>query len=133
MLGNPRNSAALLTSLCATILLSASAAAAFGQERGPGDQNRSSAYICMMRVGPDPGGASITRIKVPLEEEQWLTSRGFRRIGCGTKAEKWLRTMGPSMCAVTDITDPTFLSDFRNWHGLSPAEICSLSSKLPAA
>jgi len=124
----------ILTSAAACVALFAVSLAAdsvSAQKNGSNGQSQSSSYICMVRDGPDAGGASVTRIKVPQAEEQWLTNRGFRRSSCD-EAEDWLRTMRPSMCAVAEVGDPAFASEVRNWHGLSPTEICDLAAKLSA-
>ncbi|WP_298465660.1 hypothetical protein [uncultured Erythrobacter sp.] len=130
MPGNLTTSISASALVCSVVLGVGSATVASAQDDGANGQGQNSSYVCMVRDGPDADGASVTRIKVPLAEEQWLTGRGFRRSSCD-KAETWLRTMRPSMCAVSEVGDPAFESEVRNWHGLSPAEICDLAAKLP--
>lgn len=132
MAGNLKDPTLTSLAVCLAISCVGMATAANGQESNSSTQTEGSSYVCMMRAGPDAGGSSVTRIKVPQAEEQWLLARGFRRSGCGN-AEKWLRTIRPSMCAMAEEGDPAFASQVTNWHGLSPAEICSLAAKLPGS
>lgn len=96
-----------------------------------GDQTPPSGFICLAwtSTGSD-GVAHTTRVMVPQAEEAKLTGRGFVRSSCG-KAVSWMRTTGPSMCGLADLNDPAFISQFMTSHGLTPAEICTLSAQLP--
>ncbi|MEM9592293.1 MAG: hypothetical protein AAF967_13325 [Pseudomonadota bacterium] len=90
-----------------------------------------SGFVCMTRNSSSPtGGQSSTTVMIPNSEEPKLAGRGFVRSGCGG-AVKWMKTTGPSMCALADVNDPAFVSDFLNTHGLTPGEICDLAARLP--
>jgi len=95
------------------------------------EQTAPSGFVCMSRASQGPDGAThITRVMVPNGEEAKLAGRGFVLSSCG-KAVKWMRTTGPSMCSLADLNDPTFVNQFLNTHGLTPAEICDLAGPLP--
>lgn len=101
------------------------------QAQSGGKGKASKGHVCMERDGTSPGAeTSKVKVKVPKNEEQKLTGRGFVRSNCGG-AVKWMKTTGPSMCALADIKDPAFVSEFLNTHGLTPAEICDLATRLP--
>ena len=88
-------------------------------------------YVCLERSGTGPGGSTqVTKVMALASKETLLSGRGFRRTNCAA-AKKWLRTAGPSMCALADINDAAFLSQFLNMHGLRPSEICELLNELP--
>ncbi len=96
-----------------------------------GPSSEEGGYVCLARSATGPDGAvETTKVKVLASREQQLAARGFVRTNC-SDASKWLRTSGPSLCALADVDDPAFVAQLQNTHGLTPSEICALVSELP--
>ncbi len=131
---NARQYCASFATMCAASLVLAMPVLA-QPGSGPGAQQSDeppSGYVCLARNGIGPTGKPlVTHVMIPETDEAWLVKRGFARSECAT-AESWMRTTGPSMCALADIQDAAFTAQFREAHGLTPAEICQLAGKLPA-
>lgn len=96
-----------------------------------GSSSEEGGYVCLARSATGPDGAvETTKVKVLAAREQLLAGRGFVRADC-IDADKWLRTSGASLCALADVDDPSFVNQFQSTHGLTPSEICTLTSELP--
>ena len=97
--------------------------------QGPG--NPPAGYVCLARTANSPDGSSITtRVMVKTEDQAWVMQRGFAVAPCES-AENWMRTTGPSICALAADQEPGLIAEFQQTHGLTPAEICTLVGKLP--
>lgn len=118
--------------LLAVGLVGGASAQSSGSSQQSSTTTEENGFVCLVRTGTGPGGSvQETKIMVPAGYEQILQSRGFTRTDC-VEAKKWLRTAGPSMCALADVDDPAFVSQFLNTNGLTPAEVCQLLGLLPA-
>ncbi|WP_298469281.1 hypothetical protein [uncultured Erythrobacter sp.] len=135
MLSGSRRAAALTGLLAASLFVAGYGSGALAQQ-GSGPQQNGAAteengYVCLARSGTGPGGsAQTTKIMVPASYESILQGRGFNRTNCAD-AKKWLQAAGPSMCALADVDDPAFVSQFLNTNGLTPQEVCQLLGLLP--
>ncbi|MEL7217233.1 MAG: hypothetical protein AAGK01_02250 [Pseudomonadota bacterium] len=129
---NMRASGLLAILLVGNVAVSTVSAQSSGGLPHGGSTTEENGYVCLARTGTGPGGSSqVTKIMVPATYEPILQGRGFNRTDC-TEAKKWLRTAGPSMCALADVDDPAFVSQFLNTNGLTPQEVCQLLGLLPS-